>query len=634
MLKSLQARLTLLFVAFTLLVLISVGAMMWGSETQRQDALLINLAGRQRMLAQQMGRLAFESGSGETIPNAALQEAEQTFDQTLHALRDGGDAPYLSDTIVSLPITRDREIRFALDEVTLTWSDFRALLADLQQTPRDDPSFSVMLQSVEEKSSVLVERADEVVRLYEADAIAKVNRLRAMQFGFLIVALILLGAGAWITHKSALTPLKELSFAANRLGENDLDTAVQVGGPDEMRALSESFDSMRKRLRASRSELLDLTSTLEERVLQRTRELDALNEVSREIASQLDVKFVLKSVTDKARALLGGDSAMLCLLDDAQQYLLLKSVSGVPSIETMDRMSTVNRASAVLTSQQALICSNAQCVGGCGLLSNTHSASHVVAPLRIGENVIGALCVSSSQADHFSKESADVVTKLANTAAVALQNAQLYAQAERVAMLEERHRLAAEMHDGLGQTLSYLGLMTDQTTEFLSRGQGEPALEQLQRTRETIEKATADVRRAINSLMDELPPALDLRARLQNVMDEFSEETRLQVNSRMEAAPDCSHQVAEQVLNITREALKNVARHAEAKYITVQLGQENGHYFIVIEDDGKGFDTSQPEPSGHFGLQIIQARAAHIGGHVEIESGQGRGTRVKLTWDA
>ncbi|NOH04898.1 MAG: GAF domain-containing protein [Chloroflexi bacterium] len=612
MLKSLQARLTLLFVAFTLLVLISVGAMMWGSETQRQDALLINLAGRQRMLAQQMGRLAFESGSGETIPNAALQEAEQTFDQTLHALRDGGDAPYLSDTIVSLPITRDREIRFALDEVTLTWSDFRALLADLQQTPRDDPSFSVMLQSVEEKSSVLVERADEVVRLYEADAIAKVNRLRAMQFGFLIVALILLGAGAWITHKSALTPLKELSFAANRLGENDLDTAVQVGGPDEMRALSESFDSMRKRLRASRSELLDLTSTLEERVLQRTRELDALNEVSREIASQLDVKFVLKSVTDKARALLGGDSAMLCLLDDAQQYLLLKSVSGVPSIETMDRMSTVNRASAVLTSQQALICSNAQCVGGCGLLSNTHSASHVVAPLRIGENVIGALCVSSSQADHFSKESADVVTKLANTAAVALQNAQLYAQAERVAMLEERHRLAAEMHDGLGQTLSYLGLMTDQTTEFLSRGQGEPALEQLQRTRETIEKATADVRRAINSLMDELPPALDLRARLQNVMDEFSEETRLQVNSRMEAAPDCSHQVAEQVLNITREALKNVARHAEAKYITVQLGQENGHYFIVIEDDGKGFDTSQPEPSGHFGLQIIQgARRAH-----------------------
>lgn len=632
MLKSLQARLTLLFTAFTLLVLISVGAMMWGSETQRQDALLINLAGRQRMLAQQMGRLAFEAGSGENITNAALQEAEQIFDQTLHALRDGGNAPYLSDTTVTLPVTRDREIRSVLDETTLAWSDFRALLDELQETPREDPSFATILQSVEEKSSALVERADAVVRLYEADAIAKVNRLRAMQFGFLVAALILLGAGAWITRKSALEPLKELSRAANRLGENDLETPVQVEGPDEMRRLSESFDSMRQSLRASRSELLELMSTLEERVAQRTRELDALNEVSREIASQLDVKFVLKSVTDKARALLDGDSAMLCLLDDGRQYLLLKSVSGIPAIETTERMSTINRASAVLTSRQALICGDAECVGGCGLLSNSHAASHVVAPLRIGDKVIGALCVSSSQLDRFSKESADVVTKLANTAAIALQNAQLYAQAEKVAALEERNRMAAEMHDGLGQMLSYLGLMTDQTMELLSAGQEEIALERLHKTRETIEKATVEVRRAINSLMDEPPSEFDLSERLKSEVDTFAGETRLHVAWSAESSPRCSREAAEQVLNVAREALKNVARHAEANHVSVRLGQENGHYFVAVEDDGKGFDTSQPEPSGHFGLQIIQARAAHIGGHVEIESERGRGTRVTLTW--
>src|SRR3990172_4314625 len=326
MLKSLQARLTLLFAAFVLLVLVSVGAMMWGSETQRQDALLINLAGRQRMLTQQMARLAFEAGEGEDVTNAALQETEQTFNQTLRALRDGGEAPYLSDTAVTLPLTRDPVIRSALDEVTLIWSDFRTLLDDLQKTPRDDPSISVTLQSVEEKSSTLVERADDVVRLYEADAIAKVNRLRAMQIGFLIGASILIGVGAWVTRQSALKPLGELSRAAIRLGENDLETAVQVEGPEEMRALSESFDSMRQSLHASRSELLELTSTLETRVAQRTRELDALNEVSREIASQLDVQTVLNSVTEKARALGRGDSAMLCLLDDAKKYLLLQSV--------------------------------------------------------------------------------------------------------------------------------------------------------------------------------------------------------------------------------------------------------------------------------------------------------------------
>ncbi|MBI3165865.1 MAG: type IV pili methyl-accepting chemotaxis transducer N-terminal domain-containing protein [Chloroflexi bacterium] len=633
MLKSLQGRLTLLFVAFALLVLVSVGAMMWGLEAQRQDALVINLAGRQRMLAQQMARLAYEAGDGEDVTNASLQDIRQIFDQTLRALMDGGEAPYLSDTTVTLPLTRDFGIRTALNEVDLTWSDFRALLDKLQLTTRDDPSFAIILQSIEEKSSTLVMQADKVVRLYEADSTAKVNRLRAMQIGFLAGALMLLGVGAWLTRKSALMPLRELSQAANRLGENDLETAIQVEGPEEMRALSESFDLMRKSLRVSRSELLKLMSTLEERVAQRTRELEALNEVSREIASQLDVRVVLNSVTDKARTLLNSDSAMLCLLGERKQHLHLQAMSGLPALQ-VDReyMSTVNQASAVLTSHQALVCNHGQCVGGCGLLTERHAASHAVAPLRIGEKVIGALCVSSSQPNHFTNESAAVLTKLANTAAIALQNAQLYTQAEKVAALEERNRIAADMHDGLGQTLSYLGLMTDQTMEALSEKRVDAALERLHKTRETIDKTTGDLRRAINNLMDESPIEFRLCERLQDAVNEFTHETRLPVTWQAEAAPRCSRQVAEQALNVTREALKNAAHHAEAKTITVRLGRDDCHYFIAVEDDGRGFDLSQPEPNGHFGLKIMQARAAHIGGNVAIESAQGHGTRVTLSW--
>ena len=94
MFQSLQARLIFLFVAFVLLVVVSVGAMIWGSETQRQDALVINLAGRQRMLAQQMTRLALEADSRKSAVDAALLEAEAVFDRTLYALREGGAAPY------------------------------------------------------------------------------------------------------------------------------------------------------------------------------------------------------------------------------------------------------------------------------------------------------------------------------------------------------------------------------------------------------------------------------------------------------------------------------------------------------------------------------------------------------------
>ncbi len=635
MIHRLQAQLGILFSAFVLLVVISVGITYWGLQIQQQDAVVINLAGRQRMLVQQMMRLAQETGEGGSTANSALQEVELTFDQTLRALLDGGAAPYLSNVNITLPVTRDPRIRSALNETTLSWNATRALLDELQQTPPTDPSFNSLLASFDQKSSALVEQTDEMVRLFEANSTAKINRLRIMQIGFFIAALALLGAGVYITRRSALEPLRDLTRAANRLGENDLDSELLVEGPEEMQKLAESFDLMRQSLRASRSKLLELMSTLEERVDQRTRELDALNEVSREIASRLELREVLKSVTEKARFLLKSDSAMLCLLGESNQYLSLQATSGLPMISANGQFtSTVNQASAVLSSRRALVCSDAQCVGGCKLISNIQTASHVVAPLRIGEKVIGTLCASSSQSGYFTNESADLLTKLANTAAVAMQNAQLYEQAERVAVLEERQRVAAEMHDGLGQTLGYLGLMTDRTMEFLSHGQNEDALERLKKTRETIENATSEVRRAIDNLMDESPPSFDLRARLRGVVDEFSKENDLAVNWQVEmkSAPDCSRQVAEQVLNVTREALKNVAHHALAERVDVRVGESDGRYFIAVEDNGRGFDVSQPEPNGHFGLKIMQARAAHIGGQVKLESAPGCGTRVTLTW--
>ena len=171
-------------------------------------------------------------------------------------------------------------------------------------------------------------QADEVVRLYEAASTAKVNRLRAIQTGFFVCALILLGAGVWLTRQSALEPLKELARAAKRLGENDLETAVQVKGPEEMRTLAQAFEAMRLNLRASRQELVALNESLEERVAQRTRELETLNEVSREISSRLELQQVLNSVTEKARALLGGEVAALCLVDESRHWLKLQALSG------------------------------------------------------------------------------------------------------------------------------------------------------------------------------------------------------------------------------------------------------------------------------------------------------------------
>ena len=90
--------------------------------------------------------------------------------------------------------------------------------------------------------------------------------------------------------------------------------------------------------------------------------------------------------------------------------------------------------------------------------------------------------------------------------------------------------------------------------------------------------------------------------------------------------------MTEQILNVTRETLENACRHAHAQSICVQLGRENSHGFVRIEDDGCGFDPAAPlaQPRGHFGLRVMKARAAHIGGELFIKSAPGAGTCVIL----
>ena len=466
MLKSLQGRLSALFIAFVLLVLTSVGATFWGVKTQQNDALIINLAGRQRMLVQLMVRLAVgEQGNGAA--SEMLVDAENTFEQTLTAFEQGGATRYLPDNYVLIPKTNNPEILEALQDVRQSWVEFRAALDAIDGTSANKFGYSSAIEEIETLSAILAQQADVVVRLYEADSTAKLSILRNIQLGFLFFALVLLASGAWVTRQSVLKPLSELGVAAEHLGGNDLETPVQVQGPEEMQRLSQSFDGMRLGLKSAQQDLIDLNDTLEKRVSQRTRELEALNVVTQEITSRLDIQQVLSSVTNKTSELLNGDVSFLCLLDANQPLLKLQTFSGNADA-AVDDTTVIKKhdlTDSILNSNKAVLCGIDTCREGCSILSDKYRNSHMAAHLRSNDQIIGALCVGSTSTQRFGGESTDLLTKLANTAAIALENARLYEQAERIATLEERRRIAADMHDGLGQTFSYLGLMTDLVVE-------------------------------------------------------------------------------------------------------------------------------------------------------------------------
>ncbi|MGD9146594.1 MAG: GAF domain-containing protein [Anaerolineae bacterium] len=220
-------------------------------------------------------------------------------------------------------------------------------------------------------------------------------------------------------------------------------------------------------------------------------------------------------------------------------------------------------------------------------------------------------------------------------AAVALENAHLHKQLEWAAALEERQRIAAEMHDGLAQTLSYVGLKTDRAAQLLEKQQIQQVPDELAQIQEAIGRASHDVRRSIASLQQSPRPRQSLQEALGQAVKGFAENSGPPTDlcGRLPEPLYLPPGDLEQVLRVVQEALLKAQRHAQARKITVLLEQPEGLIEVVVADDGRGFDPEDPPQDGdHFGLSIMRARAARLGGEIRIDSQPGRGTQVTLSW--
>ncbi len=403
-----------------------------------------------------------------------------------------------------------------------------------------------------------------------------------------------------------------------------------------VRQFVKDLERMRLRLQDSQAELISGSKTLEERVEQRTQELAAIHSVSREITSQLDLNLVLRSVTQKTMELLDAEVVFLCLLDDQGRVMNLRATSGPEAaIQAVSSPVCNPMVNSVLSGERALRCDEHGCLGYCEIISAPYRISHLAAPMRIGSQIIGALCVGSSKPDSLKDEALDVLTKLASVAAIALQNARLYEQAERAATLEERQRIAAEMHDGLAQTLSYLRMAIEQAALQVEDGQGDQALTTLDRVQAALLQAVEDTRGAIASLQDQTPLRQSLQEQICELAQAFSRDN-LQVNwsPKIHTPVILPRQESEQVLRVIREALLNAERHAQATQIDIRMDCADHSMSVTVEDHGIGFDPASihSNQGHHFGIHIMHARAARLGGQLNIHSMPGAGTQVKLSW--
>jgi len=252
-------------------------------------------------------------------------------------------------------------------------------------------------------------------------------------------------------------------------------------------------------------------------------------------------------------------------------------------------------------------------------------------PLAVKGRIIGGVGVAHEKRGYFTSHHADLALSVANQAAITMINAELYGNAQELAVLEERQRLARNLHDAVNQSLFSAGLIAEVLPRLWDQDQ-ELARQSLEDLRKLTRGAMAEMR----ALLAELRPSTLTDAELGDLLrllgNAFTGRTNIPANLTIVGQGMLPAEVQVATYRICQEALNNVAKHAKAGLVEINLKHEDASIELSIRDDGKGFDPEHPAASGHYGLSMMNERADAAGVQLSITSQPGHGTELTLRW--
>lgn len=201
---------------------------------------------------------------------------------------------------------------------------------------------------------------------------------------------------------------------------------------------------------------------------------------------------------------------------------------------------------------------------------------------------------------------------------------------EQLTVSRERNRLARELHDTLAHSLTALSVSLETVKAYFDIDR-EKTREMIDMSLEVTRKGVDETRRALKALRSsdlvDMGLILAIKKAAESAASRFSLDLELDLQDPM---PSLSPDVEQTILRVTQEAIENITKHSQAKKFSIHLSS-NTHTILIVEDNGVGFDLRSRDASGHFGLVGMRERAELAGGHLKIESGKGRGTKVVLT---
>ena len=379
---------------------------------------------------------------------------------------------------------------------------------------------------------------------------------------------------------------------------------------------------------------------LEQRVEERTRELSSLLEISHTVASTLQLKPLLGLILDQLKIVVDYTGSAITTLE-GEDLVLIATSGPDPEEHLLQRRfalkymgpiwEVISRGEAVIIdnvrSDTPLAQAYQEMVGE--LLETTfdYIRGWMAVPLMLKERVIGMLSLSHSQPNYYTPRHATLALAIANQAAVAIENAQLYEQAQELAAVEERQRLARELHDSVSQALYGISLGVHTARMQLDRDPKELA-ESLDYVLELAEAALIEMRALIFELRPESLETEGLVTALSKQAAALQARQNIAVHTDLCAEPDLPLKVKQDLYRVAQESLHNTVKHARASKIDLRLHQTGKALILEVCDNGRGFDTTASFP-GHLGLHSMQERVRSLGGELQIESAPGQGTCVR-----
>jgi signal transduction histidine kinase len=379
-----------------------------------------------------------------------------------------------------------------------------------------------------------------------------------------------------------------------------------------------------------------------------SRQLEAFREIAAAVGQSLDLREVLELGLDKVLQVTGQEAAEIHLLDSNEHTMATKASIGGPE--------------GFLMREEVIVLG--ECLCGLAVLRDeplivpdtqsdprvTRLACHrfgfqsaACVPLHVKGRAIGVLTVHGRETYHFKTQDVELLVAVANQLATAIENARLYTEVEaradalsqrlqHLAVVEERERLAREMHDGLAQTLSLLSLQVGQARSLLSSGDIDGGVTELHEMSRVIDAGYEEVREAITSLRLAAPKGEEWAGWLQEYVYDFGVRHDLSAELHLpndQTPPILPPHQEVHLTRIVQEALNNVRKHAQASQVYMALIPNGRKLKLRIEDNGRGFDVQRAQSRrGRYGLSTMQERAELLGGSLHIQSAPGQGTTI------